>query len=110
VKDVARGYPPELKHERLSIWLSIPVMLHDGTRVTRGAGKHRIHSCSINFLAMTVIKQQALCGNNAFIRLTTTVKSLVVNGCLQTLYVLGLMTTLSAVIMHCVARQQFVKP
>ena len=109
MKDVACGYPPELKHERLSIWLSIPMML-DGTRVTRGAGKHRIHSRSINVLAMTMTEQQVICGNNAFMTLTTTVKSLVVNGCLKTLYVLGLMTTLSAVIMHCVARQQFVKP
>jgi len=37
--DVALGYPPELKQEKLTIWPSIPVMLGDGTRVTAGAEK-----------------------------------------------------------------------
>ena len=36
--DVALGYPPELKQEKLTIWPSIPVMPR-GTIVTAGAEK-----------------------------------------------------------------------
>jgi len=71
VNDVALGYPPQLKHDRLSIWLSIPVMF-DGTRVTIGAEKYIIQSRILN-LSMTMTKtwqakfrQSALCGIHAW--------------------------------------------